>query len=253
MSLIEQIDKTKLPRHVAIIMDGNGRWAKARGQDRCVGHQEGAISVRKIVEAAATIELKFLTVYTFSTENWNRPEAEVQTLMSLLVSSIRKETPDLMKNNIRLLAIGDLARLEEEVRQSLLDCIKQTSGNTGTTLILALSYSSRWELLTAVKQLINEAKEGRLTNEEITEEFFSQYLTTREIPDPDLLIRTGGEKRISNFLLWQLSYSELYFTDVYWPDFREDELYKAILYYQQRERRYGKISEQLIDKQIVYE
>ena len=253
MSLIEQIDKTKLPRHVAIIMDGNGRWAKARGQDRCVGHQEGAVSVRKVVEAAATIELKFLTVYTFSTENWNRPEAEVQTLMSLLVSSIRKETPDLMKNNIRLLAIGDLARLEEGVRQSLMDCIKQTSGNTGTTLILALSYSSRWELLTAVKQLINEAKEGLLTNEVITEEFFSQYLTTRKIPDPDLLIRTGGEKRISNFLLWQLSYSELYFTDVYWPDFREDELFKAILYYQQRERRYGKTSEQLIDKQIVYE
>ena len=252
MSLIEQIDETNLPRHVAIIMDGNGRWAKARGKDRCVGHQEGAISVRKVVEAAATIELKFLTVYTFSTENWNRPETEVQTLMSLLVSSIRQETSDLMKNNIRLLAIGDLARLEESVRHSLLDCINQTSGNTGTTLILALSYSSRWELLSAVKQLVNEAKEGRLACEDITEELFSQYLTTRKIPDPDLLIRTGGEKRISNFLLWQLSYSELYFTEVFWPEFREDELYKAILYYQQRERRFGKTSEQLIDKQIVH-
>jgi undecaprenyl diphosphate synthase len=252
MSLIEEIDKTNLPQHVAIIMDGNGRWAKARGLDRCVGHQEGAVSVRKVVEAAATIELKYLTVYTFSTENWNRPETEVQTLMSLLVSSIRQETPDLMKNNIRLLAIGDLARLEENVRQSLLDCISQTSGNTGTTLILALSYSSRWEILRAVKQLISEVKEGRLSNEEITEALFSQYLTTWGIPDPDLLIRTGGEKRISNFLLWQLSYSELYFSDVYWPDFREDELYNAILYYQQRERRFGKTSEQLIDKQIVY-
>jgi len=253
MSLIEQIDKTNLPHHVAIIMDGNGRWAKVRGQDRCVGHQEGAVSVRKVVEAAATIELKFLTVYTFSTENWNRPEDEVQTLMSLLVSSIRKETPDLMKNNIRLLAIGDLTRLEVNVRQSLLDCINETSGNTGTTLILALSYSSRWELVNAVKQLVNDVKEGIISNENITEDLFTQYLTTHDIPDPDLLIRTGGEKRISNFLLWQLSYSELYFTDVYWPDFREDELYKAILYYQQRERRFGKTSEQLIDKQIVHE
>ena len=253
MSLIEQIDKTNLPHHVAIIMDGNGRWAKARGQDRCVGHQEGAVSVRKVVEAAATIELKYLTVYTFSTENWNRPETEVQTLMSLLVSSIQKETPDLMKNNIRLLVIGDLVRLEPGVRQSLFDCIHQTSGNTGTALILALSYSSRWELLKAVKQIVNEAKAGRLANEDITEELFTKYLTTREIPDPDLLIRTGGEKRISNFLLWQLSYSELYFTDVFWPDFREDEFYKAILYYQQRERRFGKTSEQIIDKQIVYE
>jgi len=253
MSLIEQIDKTKLPHHVAIIMDGNGRWAKARGQDRCVGHQEGAIAVRKVVEAAATIELKFLTVYTFSTENWNRPADEIQTLMSLLVTSIHKETPDLMKNNIRLLAIGELGRLEEKVRQTLQDCIHLTAGNTGTTLILALSYSSRWELINAVKHIVSDVKEGRLTNKDITEELFAQYLTTHDIPDPDLLIRTGGEKRISNFLLWQLSYSELYFTDLYWPDFREDELYKAILYYQQRERRFGKTSEQLFDKQIVYE
>ena len=252
MSLIEQIDKTKLPQHVAIIMDGNGRWAKAQGEDRCVGHQEGAISVRKVVEAAAAIELKYLTVYTFSIENWNRPKTEVQTLMSLLVSSIHKETPDLMKNNIRLVVIGDLTRLEESVRHTLQDCINKTSVNTGTTLVLALSYSSRWELLNAVKLLVREAKEGRLANEDITEELFTQYLTTREIPDPDLLIRTGGEKRISNFLLWQLSYSELFFTDVFWPEFRENELYKAILYYQQRERRFGKTSEQLNDKQIVY-
>ena len=252
MSLIEQIDKTNVPHHVAIIMDGNGRWAKTRGKDRCVGHQKGAVSVRKVVEAAASIELKYLTIYTFSTENWNRPEAEIQTLMSLLVSSIHKETPDLMKNNIRLSAIGDITRLEDSVRQALLNCINQTSGNTGTTLILALSYSSRWEILNAVKQLVDEAKEGHLANDDITEAFFSQYLTTRGIPDPDLLIRTGGEKRISNFLLWQLSYSELYFTDVFWPEFREEEFYKAISYYQQRERRFGKTSEQLIDKPIVY-
>jgi len=245
MSLIEQIDKTRLPQHVAIIMDGNGRWAKARGEDRCMGHQEGAVAVRKVVEAAATVALKYLTVYTFSTENWNRPDAEVKTLMTLLVSAIHRETPDLMKNNIRLCAIGDLARLDEEVWQALQDCIRQTSGNTGTTLILALSYSSRWELLNAVKQLATEVRKGSISSDDITEEVFSRYLTTSGIPDPDLLIRTGGEKRISNFLLWQLSYSELYFTDIYWPDFREDELYKAILYYQQRERRYGKTSEQL--------
>ena len=252
MSLIEQIDKTKLPHHVAIIMDGNGRWAKTRGEDRIKGHQEGAVAVREIVEAAAMIELKFLTVYTFSTENWNRPESEVQSLMALLVSSIHKETPDLMKNNIRLLAIGNLVLLEEEVRQTLLDCINQTSLNTGTTLILALSYSSRWELLNAVKQLVVEIKERRISEEDITEELFTRFLTTQGIPDPDLLIRTGGEKRISNFLLWQLSYSELFFTDTFWPDFRENEFYDAILYYQQRERRFGKTSEQLIDKQIVY-
>ena len=245
MLLIEQIDRTRLPLHVAIIMDGNGRWAKARGHDRVIGHQEGAISVRKVVEAAATIELKYLTVYTFSLENWNRPDTEVQALMALLVSAIHRETPDLMKNNIRLLAIGDLVRLKEDVRQVLFECIEQTSGNTGLTLILALSYSARWELLNATKQMVDEVREGRISGEDITEELFSHYLTTRGIPDPDLLIRTGGEKRISNFLLWQLSYSELYFTDIYWPDFREDELYKAILYYQQRERRFGKTSEQI--------
>ncbi|MDR2233182.1 MAG: isoprenyl transferase [Tannerella sp.] len=244
--LIEDIDKTKLPQHVAIIMDGNGRWAKARGKDRRDGHQEGATAVRKVVEAAATIQLKYLTVYTFSTENWNRPDDEVKTLMALLVSSIHRETPDLMKNNIRLLAIGDLGRLEAGVMQALQNCINITSGNTGTSLILALSYSSRWELLNAVKQLATEVKQGHISEKDITEDAFSNYLTTKGIPDPDLLIRTGGEKRISNFLLWQLSYSELYFTDVFWPDFREDEFYKAILYYQQRERRFGKTSEQII-------
>jgi undecaprenyl diphosphate synthase len=245
MSLIDSIDKARLPQHVAIIMDGNGRWAKARGEDRSKGHREGVVSVRKVVEAASAVSLNYLTVYTFSMENWNRPEEEVQALMALLVTAIHRETPDLMKNNIRLLAIGDLARLQAPVRRTLQDCIEQTAANTGTTLVLALSYSARWEMVNAARLLAAEAADRQIAPDEITEELFSGYLTTKGIPDPDLLIRTGGEKRISNFLLWQLSYSELYFTDVYWPDFREDELYKAILYYQQRERRFGKTSEQL--------
>jgi undecaprenyl diphosphate synthase len=245
MSLIEKIDKSRLPQHVAIIMDGNGRWAKSRGADRSLGHQEGVVSVRKVVEAATAIGLKYLTVYTFSIENWNRPESEVHALMALLVTAIQRETPDLMKNNVRLMAIGDLNRLQTDVRQTLSDCIRQTSGNTGTTLVLALSYSSRWEILHAARRIAGEMSEKKIAPEDITEERFSQYLSTDGIPDPDLLIRTGGEMRISNFLLWQLSYAELYFTELYWPDFRENELYEAILYYQQRERRFGKTSEQL--------
>lgn len=246
MSLIEEIDRHRLPQHVAIIMDGNGRWAKARGKDRSFGHQEGVVSVRKVVEAATTIGLKYLTVYTFSTENWNRPEAEVQALMGLLVSAIHRETPDLMKNNVRLMAIGDLSRLPEDAYHTLLECIERTSVNTGTTLVLALSYSSRWEIVNATRQLASDVAQKKIAPDDITEALVSDHLTTRGIPDPDLLIRTGGEKRISNFLLWQLSYTELYFTDVYWPDFREEELYGAILHYQQRERRFGKTSEQLI-------
>ncbi|MDR2041839.1 MAG: isoprenyl transferase [Tannerella sp.] len=245
MSLMDHIDKTRLPQHVAIIMDGNGRWAKARGEDRSRGHREGVVSVRKVLEAATAISLKYLTVYTFSMENWRRPASEVQALMALLVSAVHRETPDLMKNNIRLRAIGDLPRLQEDVRQTLEDCIRQTSVNTGTMLTLALSYSSRWELTNAARLLAADALNGKITPEEISEERFAGYLTTKDIPDPDLLIRTGGEHRISNFLLWQLSYAELYFSDVYWPDFRENELYEAILYYQQRERRFGKTSEQL--------
>ena len=246
MSLIEEIDKDRLPQHVAIIMDGNGRWAKAQGKDRSYGHQEGVVSVRKVVEAATTIGLKYLTVYTFSTENWNRPEAEVKALMSLLVSAIHRETPDLMKNNVCLMAIGNLDRLPEDAHATLLDCIKQTSANTGTTLVLALSYSSRWEITEAVRQLAVQVLEKKINPNDITETVVSDHLTTKGIPDPDLLIRTGGEKRISNFLLWQCSYAEFYFTDVFWPAFREEELYEAILYYQQRERRFGKTSEQLI-------
>lgn len=246
MSLIEKIDKNRLPRHVAIIMDGNGRWAKAKGKDRSFGHQEGVVSVRKIMDAVAQLGLKYLTLYTFSTENWNRPEEEVQALMSLLVSAIHRETPDMMKKNVRLTAIGDLSRLREDAYNTLQECIDTTSANTGTTLVLALSYSSRWEITRAARQLAQEVLEQKINPNDITEAMVSDHLTTKNIPDPDLLIRTGGEKRISNFLLWQLSYAEFFFTDVFWPDFREEELYEAILYYQQRERRFGKTSEQLI-------
>ena len=246
MSLIEKIDKNRLTRHVAIIMDGNGRWAKAKGKDRSFGHQEGVVSVRKIMDAVTQLGLKYLTLYTFSTENWNRPEEEVQALMSLLVSAIHRETPDMMKKNVRLTAIGDLSRLREDAYNTLQECIDTTSANTGTTLVLALSYSSRWEITRAARQLAQEVLEQKINPNDITEAMVSDHLTTKNIPDPDLLIRTGGEKRISNFLLWQLSYAEFFFTDVFWPDFREEELYEAILYYQQRERRFGKTSEQLI-------
>lgn len=246
MSLIEKIDKNRLPRHVAIIMDGNGRWAKAKVKDRSFGHQEGVVSVRKIMDAVTQLGLKYLTLYTFSTENWNRPEEEVQALMSLLVSAIHRETPDMMKKNVRLTAIGDLSRLREDAYNTLQECIDTTSANTGTTLVLALSYSSRWEITRAARQLAQEVLEQKINPNDITEAMVSDHLTTKNIPDPDLLIRTGGEKRISNFLLWQLSYAEFFFTDVFWPDFREEELYEAILYYQQRERRFGKTSEQLI-------
>ncbi|GAB6395389.1 MAG: isoprenyl transferase [Bacteroidales bacterium] len=245
MSLLEQIDRKHLPQHIAIIMDGNGRWATSKGKDRNFGHREGVAAVRKTVEAATAVGLKYLTVYTFSNENWNRPEEEVTALMELLVAAIHRETPDLMKNNVRLTAIGNLKRLPESARKTLQESIEQTSVNTGTTLILALSYSSRWEIAEAARQIACDVSAGKLRAEEINEATVSQYMTTRGIPDPDLLVRTGGEKRISNFLLWQLSYTELYFTDIQWPDFREEELYGAILHYQRCERRFGKTSEQL--------
>lgn len=246
MSLIEKIDRTKLPQHVAVIMDGNGRWATSHGLDRSEGHREGVISVRKVMEAAVEIGLSYLTVYTFSTENWNRPEEEINALMSIMVAAIHRETPDLMKNNVRLQVIGDMVRLPGDVRNTLSECLEKTSVNTGTTLVLALSYSSRWEIVQAAKRIAEHVQEKKMDPEDLDEQLFSSYLITRGIPDPDLLIRTGGEKRISNFLLWQLSYAELYFTDVYWPDFRENEFYGAILSYQQRERRFGKTSEQII-------
>ena len=246
MSLIDKIDRSRLPEHVAIIMDGNGRWAKAQGQPRSYGHQEGVVSVHKIMDAVTQLGLNYLTLYTFSTENWNRPEEEVQALMSLMVTAIHRETPNLMEKNVRLTAIGDLSRLRPDAYATLQECINTTAGNTGTTLVLALSYSSRWEITEAVRQIAREVSEGQLRVEEITEAMVTNHLTTKGIPDPDLLIRTGGEQRISNFLLWQLSYAEFYFTEVFWPEFREEELYEAILYYQSRERRFGKTSEQLL-------
>lgn len=245
MSYKEKIDLERVPRHIAIIMDGNGRWAKERGKERSYGHQYGVESVRAVTEAASDAGVKFLTLYTFSTENWNRPDQEVEALMSLLVLAIERETPDLMKNNVRLDAIGDLSRMPEDVKERLDRCIRETSVNTGTTVVLALSYSSRWEITGAVKRIAREMKEGKLNENQITDELISSYLETSDIPDPDLLIRTGGEKRISNFLLWQAAYSELYFTDTFWPDFGKESLFEAICDYQKRERRFGKTSEQL--------
>ena len=246
MSLIDKIDRNRLPEHVAIIMDGNGRWAKAQGQPRSYGHQEGVVSVHKIMDAVTQLGLRYLTLYTFSTENWNRPEEEVQALMSLMVTAIHRETPNMMEKNVRLIAIGDLSRLRPDAYATLQECMETTADNTGTTLVLALSYSARWEITEAVRQIAREVSEGQLRVEEITEAMVTNHLTTKGIPDPDLLIRTGGEQRISNFLLWQLSYAEFYFTEVFWPEFREEELYEAILYYQSRERRFGKTSEQLL-------
>ena len=245
MPNIEKIDKNRVPKHIAIIMDGNGRWAKARGLDRSEGHRQGVDSVHTVVRAASDLGVSYLTMYTFSVENWNRPKEEVEALMSIMVWAIERETPDLMKNNVRLLTIGDEKGLPEEPRQRLLKCIEQTSKNTGISLVLAINYSSKSEIENAVKQIVIDAKSGILKTDEITDQLISNHLTTKGIPDPDLLIRTGGEIRISNFLLWQLAYAELYFTETYWPDFGKEDLEKAILAYQIRERRFGKTSEQL--------
>ncbi len=240
MSLKTKIDLEKLPKHIAIIMDGNGRWATQQGKSKIFGHQEGVVSVRKCTEAATEIGVKFLTLYTFSTENWNRPKEEVDALMELLVDSIVKETPTLQKNNVRLMAIGNLDRLPEKAKEKLLTCINDTKNNDKLSLVLALSYSAKWEIVNATQKIAEKVKNGQLSEKEITEEVFANHLTTKGIPEPDLMIRTSGEIRISNFLLWQLAYSEFYFTDIHWPDFREEELYKAILEYQNRERRFGK-------------
>ena len=244
-SYLQQIDKTRLPKHIAIIMDGNGRWAKAQGFDRSYGHKKGVDSVRVVTEAATEIGIKYLTLYTFSTENWNRPKEEIDALMALMVMAIERETPDLIKNGVRLQAIGNLDRMPEEVRARLNKCISDTAQGTGVTLVLALSYSSRWEIVDAVKKISSKVKNGEMTIEDINEDTITSSLTTSQIPDPDLLIRTGGEERISNFLMWQISYSELYFTSEYWPEFGKESLYKAICNYQSRERRFGKTSEQL--------
>lgn len=245
MDYRNEIDKTRLPRHIAIIMDGNGRWAKRQGLARMFGHRQGVETVHQITEAAAELGIRFLTLYTFSTENWNRPKEEVDALMALLVDTIVKETPTLMKNNVRLLTIGDLDRLPQETRRKFEGCIEETSANTGLSLVVALSYSARWEITHAVQEAVRLAAAGQIKEEDITEEYISNSLTTKDIPDPDLLIRTSGELRISNFLLWQLAYSELYFTTCLWPEFTKEEFYKAILDYQHRERRFGKTSEQI--------
>ena len=238
-----QLDTSRIPAHIAIIMDGNGRWAKARGMNRSMGHQQGVVAVREITTACSNMGVKFLTLYTFSTENWNRPAEEVAALMSLILTSLEEEL--FMNNNVRLRIIGDLSRVPEVVRESILGLQERTSVNTGMTMVIALSYSSRWEITNTVRQLADEVKQGKLQPEDITEQTISSHLTTNFMPDPDLLIRTGGEVRLSNYLLWQCAYTEFYFCDTFWPDFHEADLCKAIEWFQNRERRYGKTSEQV--------
>ena len=239
------IDKNRLPRHIAIIMDGNGRWAKEQGQDRLFGHYHGVESVRNIVEGCAELGIEYLTLYAFSTENWDRPEYEVIGLMELLVKTIRNEVESLHKNNIKLHVIGDMNMLPDYARRELQEALDFTKNNTGLNLVMALSYSGRWELLNAVKNIANEVEKGKLAVEEIDQSTLQRYLCTSNFPDPELMIRTSGEYRISNFLLYQLAYAELYFTSVRWPEFRKKDLYEAILDYQSRERRFGKTSEQI--------
>jgi len=248
MQLRKQIDSNKLPSHVAIIMDGNGRWARQRGLDRIFGHQQGVNAVRVVIETAAELEISFLTLYAFSNENWGRPDEEVAALMGIMIQSLSNETETLLKNNIRLLAIGDMERLADDVRDRLFETIKLTSAGTGLNLIIALSYSSRWEITEAAKKMAIAAKDGNLDPDSITETDFENYLCTCGIPDPELLIRTSGELRISNFLLWQVAYAEFYFTETLWPDFGKDEFYNAIIDFQKRERRFGKTSEQVLEK-----
>lgn len=244
------LDKNRLPRHVAVIMDGNGRWAKEKGEDRLYGHSHGVESVRQVTEGAAELGIEYLTLYAFSTENWDRPQPEVTGLMVLLVDTMRKEIATLNKNNIRLHVIGATDMLPKETQQELEGAIKETSVNTGLNLIIALSYSSRWEIIRAVKSIASDVELGNIKAETITEQMFQRYLCTKDFPDPELMIRTSGEHRISNFLLYQLAYAELYFTDVFWPDFRKENLVEALLNYQNRERRFGKISEQISEMKM---
>lgn len=242
----EHIDPRNLPKHIAVIMDGNGRWAKRQGAARIFGHRNAIKAVREVTEGCAELGVKYLTLYAFSTENWNRPKFEVDALMQLLVHTIGGEIKTLMDNNVRLMTIGHTASLPQDCQRELQEAMDATSGNTGLTLVLALSYSGRWEILEAVKQIVSKVQQGTLQPNDITETVFSQYLCTRDMPDPELMIRTSGEMRISNFLLWQLAYSEFYMPDVLWPDFRRQHLYEAIITYQQRERRFGKTSDQLV-------
>ncbi|GER60992.1 isoprenyl transferase [Patiriisocius marinus] len=242
---LDQIDKNKLPQHLAIIMDGNGRWAKAKGLFRSMGHESGTKAVREITEACAEINIPYLTLYAFSTENWNRPKMEVELLMRLLVSSLKKEIETLNKNNIKLNAIGNLDTLPGKARRELKDVIEKTKNNTRMTLTLALSYGSREEITKTIKEISLKVKKGLISPDNIDEKIITEHLYTQDLPDVDLLIRTSGEQRISNFLLWQIAYAELYFTDTLWPDYTKNHLFEAILNYQKRERRFGKTSEQL--------
>ncbi len=245
MNIPESIDRSRLPRHIAIIMDGNGRWAKERGEDRVYGHYEGVVSVREVVDACGELGVDYLTLYAFSAENWNRPKAEVDALMELLVNTIRKEVEDLKKNNVRMHVIGDFASLPDICQKELNEAMEITAANTGLNLILALSYSSRDEIAMAARLIAEKVLRGELHSADITDEVVGRHLYTAPFPDPELMIRTSGECRISNFLLYQLAYAELYFTNVHWPDFRKQNLYDALLNYQQRERRFGKTSEQI--------
>ncbi len=241
-----QLDKNRIPRHIAIIMDGNGRWAKARGMERAMGHQQGAQQVHEIMEEAVRLGVDYLTLYTFSTENWNRPVDEVSALMNLLLQHLEEEV--FMKNNARFDVIGDIKRLPQVVQDALNHLIEITKDNTNTCMVLALSYSSKWEITKAVRELARDASEGKLAWEDIDDRMISDHMETRRMPDPELMIRTGGEQRLSNFLLWQCAYSEFYFTDVYWPDFTIGEFHKAIADFQHRQRRYGKTGDQIIQE-----
>lgn len=245
MTTKDKLIKEKLPKHVAIIMDGNGRWARKHGNERLFGHQHGVTAVREVTEAAAELQIGYLTLYAFSTENWSRPQYEIDGLMQLFVKAINEEYDTLQKNNIRLRAIGNLDNLPPNVREELMVTIDATAKNTGLNLILALSYGSRWEIQNAMQKIAEDVKNQQLQPSDITTETIDKHLTTNGIPDPELLIRTSGEYRISNFLLWQIAYSELYFTDILWPDFRKEDFYEALHEYQSRERRFGKTGEQL--------
>ena len=245
-SFKDSLDKNRIPKHVAVIMDGNGRWAEKHGKARVFGHEQGVESVRSVVEGAGEIGIKFLTLYAFSTENWERPKKEVDALMELLVHAIENETESLMENNVRLMAIGNLDVMPVKVREKLDGCIRHLNLNTGLNLVLALSYSSKWEIINAIKNLVRDSEKKNIKPEMITNKLFEKYLNTSDIPDPELLIRTSGEYRISNFLLWQIAYSELFFTEKLWPDFRKEDLFEAVFDFQNRERRFGKTREQLI-------
>lgn len=245
MSCIDKIDKNKVPRHVAIIMDGNGRWAAKRGNIRTYGHQQGVESVRSVISAAARINVQYLTLYAFSTENWNRPKYEVDALMTLMVNVIKSEEAELNNNNVRLMVIGEISSLPKRVQKEVNRIVENLSNNTGLTVVMALSYSSHWEIINAVKTIASDVKKEKIGVEDISRELFDSYLSTAKIPDPELMIRTSGEARLSNFLLWQLAYTELFFSPTLWPDFREEDFYQAICDYQNRERRFGMTSEQI--------